>query len=122
MEVFLDTSALSEPDLDLVTEELEKDPELKFFVSAITHFEILWGYSISDKKPTSYKNFLRTAGVRVESILQSDAETSAEWKPSEKDIRDSLIAASVKRRGASIWTRDDDFLNFLPEDRVKIIA
>lgn len=121
MEVFLDTSMLSDPDLSLLTEKLEKNPELKFCVSAITHFEILWGYHISDRNPTAYRRFIRTADVRIESLLQTDAETSAKWEPEPGDIRDSLIAATVKRREASLWTKDDDFLDFLSEEEVKII-
>jgi len=41
--------------------------------------------------------------------------------PRKSDLLDALIAASVKRSDASIWTSDRDFLNFIPKSRVRLV-
>ncbi|MDI6884207.1 MAG: PIN domain-containing protein [Hadesarchaea archaeon] len=121
MLVVLDTSVLSDPNLTLVAKELRRDPKLRFSISVITHFEILWGYALANREPVKYEKFLRATKAEIIPLLQTDAELSAGWRPEPADIRDALIAAGVKRHDATIWTRDSDFLKFLPREQVRLI-
>ena len=121
MMVVLDTSVLSDPNLDLVAKELKRDPKLEFSISVITHFEILWGYALANREPIKYEKFLRATRAEIIPLFQTYAELSARWRPEPADIRDALIAAGVKRHGAIIWTRDPDFLKFLAKEQVRLI-
>ena len=50
-------------------------------------------------------------------MTKLDSEEAARMKP-KKDLTDALIAAMVKRHEAYVWTKDADFLKFLPKDSV----
>jgi predicted nucleic acid-binding protein len=122
--VFLDTSVLSEANLsrlsELVLQRYMKGDQ--FFLSSITHFQIVWGYSAAKKSASRYREFLKGFRIDVTPVTKSDAEDAADVKPSESDILDALIASSVKRYGASLWTGDRDFFKFLPKSKVQFFS
>lgn len=122
LKVILDTSVLSDPGLNSMTQELERNPEFEFSISVITHFEILWGYALACRDPTKYEKFLDTTKVDILPLSRTDAELSAKWCPTPDAIRDAFIAATVKRYNAILWTRDSDFLGFPIKDQVKLIS
>jgi hypothetical protein len=55
--------------------------------------------------PARYQAFLEATMTEVAPLTRMDAER----------------AAAVTRYGASIWTRDGDFLKFLPKASVRLI-
>ncbi len=122
MRIFLDTSVLSEGNLqrlsELVLQRYVKGDQ--FFICSVSHFQIEWGYSMIDVSSHKYREFLRGFRIEVTPLTKSDAEQAANMKPSEPDILDALIASSVKRYDASLWTADMDFLKFLPKSKVQI--
>lgn len=124
MKVFLDTSVLSEANLsklsELVLQRYVKGDQ--FFICSISHFQIEWGYSMIDESSHKYKEFLKGFRIEVTPLTKSDAEEAARMKPLESDIADALIASSVKRYDASLWTGDRDFLKFLPKSKVQIFS
>jgi len=87
----------------------------------LTHFQILWGYSIAKLSSARYEAFLEKFGVEVASLVEEDATLAARKKPSRINIIDALIAATVSRYQATIWTKDSDFLEFLPRNLVKMV-
>jgi predicted nucleic acid-binding protein len=92
-----------------------------FLVSALTHFQILWGYSIAKLSPSRYEAFLEKFGVEVAPFVEEDATLAAWKRPSRINIIDALIAATVSRYQAIIWTKDSDFLDLLPRKLVKMV-
>jgi len=122
LKVFLDTSILSDEKRDSTRAELLKasDTGLQLYVSAISHFQILWGYAIAQMSPTNYHRFLEIAGVEVAPLIGADVEEAAKMKPSRADILDALIASTARRYGAVVWTGDKDFLKFLPKSKVRM--
>jgi predicted nucleic acid-binding protein len=123
LKVFLDTSILSDSGLaefgDRITEEVVEGNS--FFVSSITHFQLLWGYSLAGMSAAGYEDFLEQTGTEVAPVTRQDSEHAATLKPNSSDLLDALIAASVGRYDASIWTFDRDFLKFLPKARVHLL-
>lgn len=120
MKIFLDTSILSDADLlTLKTELVHMSDE--FCVSALTHFEILLGYATVGKDSANYRNLLEGLKIDVVSLTREDSEKASRMGPSKKDFVDSLVAASAKRYGAAVWTKDSDFLKFLPRDSVRLL-
>src|SRR5712691_403860 len=122
MKIFLDTSVLSElklPEISdqIVSRRLAGD---EFYLSVITHFQILWGYFLSGLSPARYARLLELADIGISALTRLDAEEAARMTPRKSDLLDALIAASVKRSDASIWTSDRDFLNFIPKSRVRL--
>ncbi len=123
MKIFLDTSVLSElklPEISdqIVSRRLAGD---EFYLSVITHFQILWGYFLSGLSPARYARLLELADIGISALTRLDAEEAARMTPRKSDLLDALIAASVKRSDASIWTSDRDFLNFIPKSRVRLV-
>jgi len=93
----------------------------EFYLSVITHFQILWGYFLSGLSPARYARLLELADIGISALTRLDAEEAARMTPRKSDLLDALIAASVKRSDASIWTSDRDFLNFIPKSRVRLV-
>jgi len=99
----------------------ESETGLSLYVSAISHFQILWGYIIAKMSPSNYHEFLEIAGVEIAPLIKADAEEAAKMKPNRADLLDALIASSAKRYGAVVWTGDRDFLKFLPKSKVRVM-
>ncbi len=68
-----------------------------------------------------YQAFLEKFGVEVAPFVEEDAILAARKRPHRSSIIDALIAATVSRYEAIIWTKDSDFLHYLPRNLVKII-
>jgi predicted nucleic acid-binding protein len=92
----------------------------EFLVSALTHFEILWGYRKAGLATERYEAFLSKLGIDVAPLLEEDAVFAANKKPGREKLVDALIAATVSRYDSLIWTRDTDYLRFLPKEKVII--
>lgn len=123
MRIFLDTSLLSDARLATVATEIADQSRAgyEFYLSAITHFQLMWGYSIAHKSPEKYSAFLRRARVEIAPLTRADAEEAAKLKPGKADLLDALIAASVKRLDATVWTADKDFFKFLSREKVRLL-
>jgi predicted nucleic acid-binding protein len=123
MRIFLDTSVLSDLKLSEVGSQIVEQRMAgdEFYISVITHFQVLWGYHFAGLSSEKYERLLEVGEIEVSPLTRLDVEAAAEMKPKRSDLLDALIAASVKRHDASIWTRDRDFLNLLPQTRVKLI-
>jgi predicted nucleic acid-binding protein len=123
LKVFLDTSLLSDAGLARFAKEIADGVGTgsSFYVSAVTHFQLQWGYSMAGMSQTKYEVFLDATRTEVVPLTKTDAERAASMKPGRADIPDALIAATVKRYDASVWTLDRDFLKFLPKARVRIL-
>lgn len=123
MRVFLDTSLLSDLRLADLSMEIAQSrlSGTEFYISVISHFQIMWGYSIAGREPDKYMKFIKKAAVEIAPLTKLDAEEAAQMKPTRRDLLDALISTTVKRYDASIWTLDHDFLRFLPEGRVRLI-
>ncbi len=122
MKVFLDTSVLSDDRRGRTSEELLKHYSVggRFYISAITHFQILWGYVAAKMPSENYDWFLKSADLQVAPLIKADAEEAAKMKPASADLLDALIASCAKRYGATIWTSDKGFLKFLPKSKVRL--
>jgi len=121
MKIFLETSVLSDVSLLRLTEELlRRSLYDEFYISALTHFEILLGYVTARRSSARYEDFLRSLKIEVVPLTKTDSE-EASMMPSKKDIADSLVAAAVNRHGAVLWTKDSDFLKFLSKDSVRLM-
>jgi predicted nucleic acid-binding protein len=92
----------------------------EFLLSVLTHFEILWGYWKARLSTARYEVFLSKLNIDVAPLLQEDAVFAAGKKPPREKLVDALVAATVSRYDASIWTKDTDFLQFLPQEKVII--
>ena len=122
MKVFLETSLLSDVKLRELSEEIVRGrSSFEFCMSVLTHFQILWGYALANKSSEKYDEFIKMIGVDVVPLTKLDSEEASRMKPSKKDIVDALIAAIVKRYEAILWTKDSDFLKFLPKDNVRLV-
>jgi predicted nucleic acid-binding protein len=93
----------------------------EFYLSVITHFQLLWGYFSAGLSADKYERLLEVAEITISPLTKLDAEEAARMKPNKNDLLDALIAASVKRYDANIWTSDADFLKFLPKANVKLV-
>lgn len=124
MKIFLDTSVLSDEKLSALTEDVvsHRSKGDQFFVSSITHFEILWGYLTAHQSPQNYEEFLRAIPVEVVPLTRHGAEHAAELKPAVVQVLDALIASTVRKYDGKIWTFDSDFLKFLPKTSVRILG
>lgn len=121
MRVFLDASVLSEKALpvgELI--ELSRTGQ-QLSISVISHFEVLWGYALAGMDHRNYGNFLAEFKVEVIPLVKTDAESAARASPSKRLVMDALVASSVSRLDGMILTRDEDFLKFVPKDRVRLI-
>ena len=121
--IFLDTSVLSQKSLSQLAEKLaqrvaEGD---RFLISVLTHFEVLWGYRKANLACSHYENFLMKLGVDVAPLLEEDAILAADKKPGKEKLVDALIAATVARYDAFLWTKDQDFDQFLPQEKIIIM-
>ena len=123
MKVFLDTSLLSDAGLARFAKEIADGVESgsTFCVSAVTHFQLQWGYSMAGMSQAKYDAFLDTTRTEVVPLTKTDAEEAASMRPGRDDIPDALIAATAKRYDASVWTLDRDFLRLLPKARVRLL-
>ncbi len=65
-----------------------------------------------------YEVFHSSLDIQVTSLVQEDAVVAANKKPNREKLVDAVIAATVSRYDGSIWTRDSDFLHFLPKEKV----
>ena len=122
MKIFLDASLLSDSGLselgaEIVGGVMDGD---SFYVSVISHFQLLWGYRTAGMPEARYERFMEGISAEVIPLTRLDADFASEFKPSSADLLDVLIAGSVKRYDASIWTRDGDFLKFLPKTKVRL--
>jgi predicted nucleic acid-binding protein len=93
----------------------------EILVSALTHYEILWGYRKIGLSTARYEAFLSSLEIEVAPLVQEDAVVAANKKPSREKLVDALIAATVSRYDASVWTWGIDFLHFLPKEKVIIL-
>lgn len=122
MKIFLETSVLSDVSLLRLTEELlRRSLRDEFYISALTHFEILLGYVTARRSSVRYEDFLRSLKIEVVPLTKTDSEEASTMIPSKKDIVDSLVAAAVNRYRAVLWTKDSDFLKFLSKDNVRLM-
>jgi predicted nucleic acid-binding protein len=123
LKVFLDTSILSDEKRDSTRAEMLKasDTGMQLYVSAISHFQILWGYAIAQMSPANYHKFLEIAGVEVAPLIRADVEEAAKMRPSGEDILNALIASTARRYGAVVWTGDKDLLKLLPKSKVRVM-
>ncbi len=123
MKIFLETSLLSDIKLSELGEEMvqRRSSFDEFCVSALTHFQILWGYALAHRSSEKYDEFIKRIGVEVVPLTKLDSEEASRMKPSKKDLLDALIAATAERYEATIWTKDSDFLKFLPNDNVRLL-
>jgi len=123
LKIFLDTSLLSDSGLSEFGEEMVEQivAGSSFYVSAVTHFQLLWGYSRAGMSPAKYEGFLEKTTTEVAPLTKADAKQAAGMKPGRADLLDALIAAAVDRYDATIWTLDRDFLKFLPKARVRLL-
>ena len=121
--IFLDTSILSHKSLgelaNRLAEHVSNGDEL--FISVLRHFEIIWGYMTANLAPSNYREFLEKLGVSVVALLEEDAIFAAEKKPEKRKLVDALIAATVNRYDAFVWTKDRDFKHFLPKEKIRIL-
>ena len=90
-------------------------------MSVLTHFQILWGYGRAGLAATRYKDFLAKLSINVAPLVEEDAALAAQRKPSRENVVDALISANVSRYGATIWTKDKDFLRYLSREKVKVV-
>lgn len=123
MRVFLDTSVLSDLKLSDVGSEIVKRRQAgdEFYLSVITHFQVMWGYRSAGLSSEKYERLLEVGEIEISALTRTDVEAAAEMKPKKSDLLDALIAASVQRYDASIWTGDRDFLSLLPKNRVRLV-
>jgi predicted nucleic acid-binding protein len=123
MRVFLDTSVLSDLKLSDVGPEIVKRRQAgdEFYLSVITHFQVMWGYRSAGLSSEKYERLLEVGEIEISALTRTDVEAAAEMKPKKSDLLDALIAASVQRHDASIWTGDRDFLSMLPKNRVRLV-
>jgi predicted nucleic acid-binding protein len=123
LKVFLDTSILSDEKRDSTRTEMLRasGTGLQLYLSAISHFQILWGYNMAKMSSAYYHRFLEIGAVEIAPLIRADAEEAAKMKPSKEDLLDALIASSAKRYGAIVWTGDKDFLKFLPKSKVRVM-
>ena len=77
---------------------------------------------IAGRVADKYTAFLEKVRVKVAPITKLDAEEAARMKPTRSDLLDCLIASTVKRYGASIWTADKDFLKFLSQNEIRLLG
>ncbi|MDA4112918.1 MAG: PIN domain-containing protein [Thaumarchaeota archaeon] len=122
MKILLDPSLLGDSGLSeygegIVRQVLEGS---SFYVSAISHFQLLWGYRTAGMSAERYERFLDGTAAEIVPLTRLDADFASELKPTKADLLDALIAGSVRRYDASIWTRDSDFLKFLPKAKVRL--
>jgi predicted nucleic acid-binding protein len=90
-------------------------------VSVLTHFQVLWGYGKAGLAATRYRDFLAKLSVNVAPLVEEDAAVGAQRKPTRENVVDALISATVSRYGATIWTKDKDFLRYMPKEKVKVV-
>ena len=122
MKVFLETSLLSDIKLRELSEEIVQGrSSFEFCISVLTHFQILWGYTLANRSSEKYDGFIKRIGIEVIPLTKLDSEKTSRMKPSKKDLVDALIAATVKRYEAVLWTKDSDFLKFLPRNDIRFI-
>ena len=121
--VFLDTSVLSQKSLNELAKKLSECVSSgdQFLISVLTHFEVLWGYRTANLGSSHYEEFLDKLHVEVASLLHEDAMLAASKKPTKGKLVDALIAATVARYNANVWTRDRDFAQFLPEEKITFL-
>jgi len=105
---------------ELGKEIVERRTLDQFCISVLTHFQILWGYVLANRSSEKYDAFIKKIRLDIIPLTKLDSEKAARMKPSKKDLTDALIAAMVNRNEAYIWTKDSDFLKFLPKDNVRL--
>jgi len=123
LRIFLDTSILSDVSLTALADKLAERVTSgdTLLISTLTHFQILWGYRRASLPTTRYEAFLKKLGVEVAPLVAEDAALAAQRKPRREDLVDALISATANRYGAIVWTKDEDFLQFLPKEKVNLI-
>jgi predicted nucleic acid-binding protein len=121
--IFLDTSVLSHKSLGELANKLADHASQgdELLISVLTHFEVLWGYRKANLVSSHYEEFLEKLRVDVAPLLEEDAAFAAGKKPGKEKLVDALIAATVTRYDAFLWTKDRDFNQFLPEEKVTIL-
>ena len=70
---------------------------------------------------THHHDFLKRLHIEIASLLEEDAQLAADKKPGKGKLVDALVAATVTRYDSIIWTKDHDFDQFLPEEKVIIL-
>jgi len=121
--IFLDTSVLSDKSLTKLAQTLAEQASLgdEFLISVLTHFELLWGYRMANLGSAHYDDFLKRLHIEIASLLEEDAQLAADKKPGKGKLVDALVAATVTRYDSIIWTKDHDFDQFLPKEKVIIL-
>ena len=121
--IFLDTSVLSHKSLNELGGKLAERVAQgdRFLISVLTHFEVLWRYGKANLPSSHYGDFLLKLGVEVVPLLEEDALLASEKKHGKNELVDALVAATVARYDAFVWTKDRDFNQFLPEERITIL-
>lgn len=109
---------LSDVGAEIVKRRLAGD---EFYLSVVTHFQVMWGYRSAGLPSEKYERLLEVGEIEISTLTRADVEAAAEMKPKKSDLLDALIAASVQRYDASIWTGDKDFLSLLPKSRVRLV-
>jgi predicted nucleic acid-binding protein len=90
-------------------------------VSVLTYAQIRWGYQTAGLPTVKYDSFLSRLRIDIAPLVQEDAAFAARKKPKRDDLVNALIAATVIRYEAVIWTKDRDFLEFLPKEKVSVM-
>jgi predicted nucleic acid-binding protein len=123
MRIFLDTSVLSELKLLQLGDQIVKLHVAgdEFYLSVITHFQVLWGYFSAGLSTERYERLLEVGEIGIAPLTKLDVEVAAGLKPSKRNLLGALISATFKRYDGSIWTSDKDFMKFLPKTRTKLI-
>lgn len=63
MKVFLETSLLSDTKLKELSEEIvQARSSFEFRISVLTHFQILWGYTLANRSDEKYDAFIKRIG------------------------------------------------------------
>lgn len=121
--IFLDTSILSNRSLNELATKLSERVSSgdQLLISVLTHFEVLWGYRTAKLSSSNYDNFLDKLHVEVAPLLDEDAVLAAVKKPKKGMLVDALIAATVTRYDAILWTKDRDFGQFLPDEKITLL-
>jgi predicted nucleic acid-binding protein len=68
-----------------------------------------------------YDSFLSRLRIDIAPLVQEDAAFAAGKKPKRDDLVDALIPATVIGYEAVIWTKDRDFLKFLPKEKASVM-
>ncbi len=75
-----------------------------FKMSCITHFEILWGFSLYGGDVKKYENIIKKFEFEIVPLTKGDVELASKYCRSRNRVRDYFIGATVKNRGGILLT------------------